>query len=72
VQNLKEIMNVENFVKLPLILLLAHLVIAKIDLYSRFFQCVIYLLFISIGGAANVFVGQSLDTVKVKMQTFPS
>lgn len=23
------------------------------------------------GGAANVFVGQSLDTVKVKMQTFP-
>lgn len=71
-QNLKEIMNVENFVKLPLILLLAHLVIAKIDLYSRFFQCVIYLLFISIGGAANVFVGQSLDTVKVKMQTFPS
>lgn len=25
----------------------------------------------SLGGAANVFVGQSLDTVKVKMQTFP-
>ncbi len=23
------------------------------------------------GGAANVYVGQSLDTVKVKMQTFP-
>lgn len=23
------------------------------------------------GGSANVFVGQSLDTVKVKMQTFP-
>ena len=23
------------------------------------------------GGTANVYVGQSLDTVKVKMQTFP-
>lgn len=26
----------------------------------------------SLGGAANVFVGQPLDTVKVKMQTFPT
>ena len=26
----------------------------------------------SLGGMANVFVGQPLDTLKVKMQTFPN
>lgn len=32
---------------------------------------VVKLFFMNSGGIANVIVGQSLDTVKVKMQTFP-
>lgn len=38
---------------------------------SQFREATVDLIAGSLGGAANVFVGQSLDTVKVKMQTFP-
>ncbi|KAK4016332.1 mitochondrial ornithine transporter 1 [Daphnia magna] len=39
---------------------------------SKFREATVDLIAGSLGGAANVFVGQSLDTVKVKMQTFPT
>ena len=34
-------------------------------------QAVIDLVAGSLGGVANVYVGQPLDTIKVKLQTFP-
>ncbi|EFX89682.1 hypothetical protein DAPPUDRAFT_310330 [Daphnia pulex] len=39
---------------------------------GKFREATVDLIAGSLGGAANVFVGQSLDTVKVKMQTFPA
>jgi len=38
---------------------------------GKFREATVDLIAGSLGGSANVFVGQSLDTVKVKMQTFP-
>jgi len=38
---------------------------------GKFREAAVDLIAGSLGGVANVYVGQSLDTVKVKMQTFP-
>jgi len=39
-------------------------------LHVIFLSCITGILFV--GGTASVYVGQPLDTVKVKMQTFPT